>query len=91
MQVQEAIKTASKSVQTLLECELRCETARDKARREREQSLNTRRQEFVAEINRKREEVSTRVATLEQSTVCYCQMKNDSSMTLAGMDIIGAD
>jgi hypothetical protein len=55
--VHEAIKKSSKSVQTLLECELRCETAREKARQEREQAAAAVRQEFVSEINRKREEV----------------------------------
>ena len=56
--MEEAIKKAGKSVQRLLECELRCETAREKSRQEREQADAAARQEFLAEINRKREEVA---------------------------------
>mmetsp|Transcript_15040 Transcript_15040/g.41102 ORF Transcript_15040/g.41102 Transcript_15040/m.41102 type:complete len:213 (+) Transcript_15040:10-648(+) len=61
----EAIKRASKSVQTLIECESKCEAEREKARQEREKANAAIRQEFVAEINRKREEIEQSFKDLE--------------------------
>lgn len=67
--VHEGIKKASKSVQTLLECELRCETAREKARQEREQAHAAARQAFVDQINRKREEIEQQFKDKEAELV----------------------